>query len=235
MSKHVKRLAIPRSWPVARKVSKWAPKSSPGPHALENSIPLLIALRDILGLCDTRGEAKRIVGRKEILVDNVIVTNEKRPLGLMDTLSIPKEKANYRVYFDKRGKIRLSSINKEDVKWKLAKIVDKTVVNGGKIQLNLHDGRNIIIDKDTFKTGDVLKIELPSQKIISKIEFVEGNLAFLTGGSHVGHIATVEKIEKTRNPKSNIVHFKEEFSTHVDHVFMIGTDVPEVDIQEAIT
>jgi small subunit ribosomal protein S4e len=234
-SKHKKRLAAPRSWAIPRKGKVWVPKSSPGKHALEESIPVMIAIRDYLQLCDTAGEAKRVIGNRGIFVDGVAVRSNKMPIGLMDVLSIPKMKAYYRVLMDKRGKIRLVTINKEDSGWKLCRINNKTKVKGGKIQLNLHDGRNIVVDKDEFKTGDTLKISIPKQEILGKIEFTEGHLAFLTGGSHVGYLATIEKIERTRNPKANVVHFAEKFSTHQDYVFIVGTDASVIDIPEVVT
>ena len=234
-SKHKKRLAAPKSWAIKRKGMTWVPKPSPGKHAIEKSVPVLIAMRDYLGLCDNRKEAKRIIGNKDILIDGVPVSDEKMPVGLMDVVTIPKNKGHFRVIYDKRGKIRFTSIKQEEATWKLCRINNKTKTKGGKLQLNLHDGRNILVEKDGYKTGDTLKISIPEQKILEKIDFKEGCLAFLTGGSHVGYLASIEKIERTRNPKANIVHFKEEFSTHIQYVFVVGTEVTAIDIPEVIT
>lgn len=234
-SKHMKRLAAPKSWAIPRKGKTWVPKPSPGKHSNKNSIPLLIAMRDYLKLCDSGGEAKRILGQKDILVDGIPAKNEKMGVGIMDIVSIPKMKAYYRVLFDKNGKIQLISINKEDAGWKLVRVNDKTMVKGGKLQLNLHDGRNILVEKDDYQTGDTLKISIPGQKILEKISFEEGHLAFLTGGSHVGHLVSIDKIVKTRSPKANIVHFKEEFTTLEDYVFVVGTESSVIDIPEVVT
>lgn len=234
-SKHLKRLAAPKSWAVSRKGKVWLPKPTPGKHSVEDSIPLLVAMRDYLHICDTRNEARRILGQKDILVDGVPTRNEKMPIGLMDVVTIPKLKAYYRVLFDKRGKVRLMPIPKDQTVWKLVRVNNKTKVKGGKVQLNLHDGRNIIVDKDDYNTGDTLKLAIPEQKVLGKFEFEEGHMAYLTGGSHVGHLASISKIERTRNPKANIVHFKEEFTTHQDYVFVVGADVPEIDVPEVVT
>ena len=40
MSRHQKRVTVPRSWPIARKSHKWVAKASPGPHSSEDSMPL---------------------------------------------------------------------------------------------------------------------------------------------------------------------------------------------------
>ena len=67
--KHLKRYKSPKHWPIDPKEDKWTVKPSAGPHAIESSLPLLIVIRDILGLADNSREAKRIINNGEILVD----------------------------------------------------------------------------------------------------------------------------------------------------------------------
>jgi small subunit ribosomal protein S4e len=231
-SKHMKRYAAPRSWAIPRKEYVWAVKSVPGPHEKDKSIPLMIALRDILHIGQTSAEVRKILGRREVLVDGKVRINYKHPVGLMDVLSIPKIDQHYRIMLDQRGKIALRKIEATQASWKLARIMNKTMIKAGKLQLNLHDGRNILVNKDNYKVGDVLKISLPDQKILSKFTFGEGYLAMLTGGAHIGTICKIKKIEKTRNPMPNIVEFHEGFNTIVDYVFMVGTDKSEIETAE---
>ena len=42
MSKHLKRLAVPKTWSIPKKSHKWAIKPSVGGHSLERSIPIAI-------------------------------------------------------------------------------------------------------------------------------------------------------------------------------------------------
>lgn len=232
MSKHIKRLASPRVWTIPKKGKVWAVKQSPGPHPIEMSVPLLMMLRDMLGYCDTAREGRRVIGERNILIDGRIATNYKMPVGFMDVLNIPKTKENFRVLLDIKGKIRPVRISKDRAKWKLVRIENITVVKGGKTQLNLHDGRNILADKGKYKTGDVLKIELPSQKILDSYPLEKGNVAMIIGGKHSGQIATIEDYKVIRSPKPNIVGFKEGFSTVKDHVFVVGKKSPEITIPE---
>ncbi|MGA1872624.1 MAG: 30S ribosomal protein S4e [Thermoplasmatota archaeon] len=231
-SKHMKRYAAPRSWTIARKEQVWAVRPMPGPHKKELSIPLMVALRDMLHLGQTSSEVRKILGRREVLVDGKVRIDYKHVVGLMDVISIPRIDTHYRVLLDPRGNISLRSIEANQSKWKLVRIMDKSLVRGGKVQLNLHDGRNILVDKDTYRTGDVLKISLPDQKIISKVDMKEDSLAMLTGGAHIGTICRVKKIENTRNPMPNIVEFHEGFNTIVDYVFMVGSDKSEIEAAE---
>jgi len=232
MSKHMKRMTAPRTWPVARKTSHWIVKPSPGAHPVEQCIPVSVVLRDILHHCDTLQEAKAIIGGRSIIADGRIVTDHKLGLGLMDVLTIPKTKENFRILIDRRGRLCLTRIDHEEAKWKLVRIENKNVVPGGKTQLNLHDGRNILIAKNEYKTGDVLKIELPSQKILGVITQAAGSIALLTGGNHVGEIAAISSFEEKKNPMPNLVKFKEGFNTIKPYVFVIGTHTPEIKVPQ---
>ncbi|MGA1866284.1 MAG: 30S ribosomal protein S4e [Thermoplasmatota archaeon] len=231
-SRHMKRYTAPRSWPLQRKEYVWAVKPVPGAHSKEQSVPLMVALRDMLHLGRTSAEIRKILGRREVLVDGKVRMNYKHIVGLMDVISIPKIDRHYRVLLNPRGRISLKDIDPSQATWKLVRIMDKRKVRGGKTQLNLHDGRNMIVEKDTYKTGDVLKISLPDQRIISKVDIKEDSLAMLTGGAHIGTVCRIKKIEKTRNPMPNIVEFHEGFNTIVDYVFMVGSDRSEIEVAE---
>ncbi|MDH7508241.1 MAG: 30S ribosomal protein S4e [Methanomassiliicoccales archaeon] len=233
MSRDMKRLTAPRSWPVPRKIWHWITKPSPGPHPKEMSIPLLVIVRDMLGLSDTAHEARLILANGEILVDGRPVRNRKFPVGLMDVISIPRISQHYRMLLNSKGKFELVKIREGKEKWKLCRIENKVTARGGKTQLCLHDGRNILVEKDDYKTGDVLKVEVPSQKILDVYRLDRGNLAYIIGGNHVGEVAVIEDYIETRSPSPNIVKFKDGTSTVKDNVFVIGTKVPEIDLPEA--
>lgn len=232
MSKHMKRLTAPTSWPISRKTQVWVTKPAPGPHPNRKSMPLLTIVRDLAGYCDTAREARRIIGARKIFVDGKPARDYKLPVGLFDVISIPETKENFRLLLDRRGKFRLMRITPDEAKWKLVRIEKKTTIKGGVAQLNLHDGRNILLKKDMMKTGDTLKISIPDQKVLGTYEFKEGNLAYLIGGSHIGQLGTIQKIEITRSPKPNHVIFKEDFSTVKNYVFMVGKETAEISLPE---
>ena len=60
-SHHLKRLAMPRSWPLPRKTSVWVQKPDPCGHSIEKCMPMGIILRDIIGVAHNRREAKKIL------------------------------------------------------------------------------------------------------------------------------------------------------------------------------
>jgi len=233
MSKHMKRLVAPKSWGIERKTSAWVSKPRAGPHPVNESVPLMVVLRDMLKLCDNSREAEHILNTRGILVDGRIITDEKFPVGFMDILTITKTGSNYRMSLDTHGRLKLTAITPEEAKSKLVRIENKVVLPKGKFQINLHDGRNIILAKNQYKTGDVLKIEIPTQKILKQIPLKEGSLAILIAGSHPGSLVTVQSFEIKRGSSQNLVGFKEGFATVWDHVFVVGEKTPEIKLLEA--
>jgi small subunit ribosomal protein S4e len=232
MSKHLKRLAAPVVLGIPRKTTVWVARSAPGPHPLERSVPLIKVLRDMLKYCDYADEGKKIIGSRKIHVDGKVVTDPKFPVGLMDVVSMPETKEYYRMLLDVRGRLRLVKATKEDAAWKLARIENKCVVPGRKFQLNFHDGRNILIEKSQFKTGDVLKLGLPEQKILAHYELGSGAVAMLIGGQHVGELATIKEYHIRRGTEPNIVQFNEGFTTVKENVFVVGKGTTEVKMPE---
>jgi small subunit ribosomal protein S4e len=232
MSNEMKRLTAPRSWPVKRKTNAWITKPSPGAHSIEESIPVNVVLRDLLHVCNTAAEVRSVLHEKSVLVDGKVVTSLKQGIGLMDVVSMPKTKTNYRMVMDRRGKLQLVKIPEAKAAWKLCRIENKTTVPGGKTQINLHDGRNILVEKDDYKTGDVLKVEVPSQKILEHYTLDKGSIAFITSGSHVGETAVVEEYLITRLAADNLVKFKDGSSTVKSNVFVIGVKSPEIELPE---
>lgn len=233
MSTQMKRLAAPRSWPLKRKITVWVTKQSPGPHAIEKSLPAAVVLRDMLKVCDTAKEAKRIIGNREIMIDGKPLRSHKMPVGFMDVLSIPKTNANYRMLLSDKGKLILIEISESEAKWKLCRIMDKTAVSGGKIQLNLHDGRNIVLAKNEYRTGDVLKLDLESKKVSSSYPLAAGSLAMIVEGPHAGKTAVVSEYIETRNPSQNVVKFEDGTETVKGNVFIIGKQKSAVKLPEA--
>ncbi len=233
MKKHLKRLPAPRSWALSRKTDFWVAKPSPGPHPMEASVPLGLILRDMLKVCDTAREARHILNNRHVLVDGRAVTEPKFPIGLMDVVTLEETKSHYRMLVDSRGRMSLLPIEATEAKWKLCRIEDKTTVRGGKTQVNLHDGRNVLLPKNQYKTGTTLKVAVPDQKVLGHFELASGAAVLITGGKHVGEISHVLQVQLTRNPRANVVSFKEGFSTDIDKVFVVGKEAPEVKVPEA--
>ncbi len=196
MKKHLKRLAAAKTWPIMRKTSKFITRPRPGGHSHEMSMPLNIVIRDMLKYCETAKEAKSIVKNKTLLIDGKRTTDERRPLGVMDTLSIPETKEAYRMLVNTKGKLYLKAIAQEKSFSKVCRINQKSIISKGMTQLGMHDGRTIRVKDGNYKTGDSLLLNLPDQKVQEHLSLDKKSTVYLTGGKHTGSIGTVEDVKK---------------------------------------
>jgi small subunit ribosomal protein S4e len=231
MSK-LKRLKAPKFWKLPKKSRKWAVSPRPGPHRKFESIPLAIALRDIVKIAETGSEAKKIIKMGEILVDGKIRRDHKYPAGLMDAISIPKMEKYFRVVSGSKG-LELVEIDKKESKEKICRINDKTIVKKGKVQLNLHDGRSILVDKDAYKTGDSILIEVPSQKIKNHVKLEEGSLGLIIRGKNKGSLVNIKEIIITKGKEPNKIICemeKKPMEVREDYVLVVGKDSPLIKI-----
>lgn len=230
--KQLKRLAAPKQIRILRKESAWTVRAAPGPHGLKNSIPLIVLIRDYLKLAGTALEARKILKEEQVFVDGRAVTEPKFAVGFMDIISIPKMERAFRIILDYKGRIEVQEIDKK-VDFKLAKVQNITQTTKGK-QLTLHDGRNIFT-KEAIKTGDVVKIEVPSQKILEHYPLKTGSVAYITGGMHAGETVKIKEIIEGTITRKKQVLFKSEdseFTTPINYVFVVGKDKPVISLGE---
>jgi len=233
MSDHMKRLAAPRTWPLKRKAAVWAAKQSPGAHSIESSMPASMVLRDMMGVCDTAREAKRIIGNRDLFVDGTAVKNPKAPIGLMDTVTVPKMGLSYRMLLTDKGKLTLVPIPEDEAGWKLCRVEGKTKISGGRIQLNLSGGRNIVLDGNMYGSGDTLKIDVADQRVVGSYPLADGAAALIVSGALAGKVETVSECVVVRGPADNVVRFKSGTETVKRNVFVIGSSKPEIKLPEA--
>jgi len=244
--RHLKRKPAPEFWPIHRKEAVWTVKPNAGPHPISRCIPLTLVLRDVLGVAKTRSEVKIIIHEEKILVDGKVQREELFPTGLMDVVSIPDVEKWYRVLPYEKG-LLLHPISKDEATFKLCRIEGKTVLTAGNVQLNLHDGRNVLVkvkdpskpEEDVFNTLDTLKVSLPNQEILGHMKLAEGAPALIVGGKNAGKHGKIVAIEQRtmQKRKNSLVMVEDErgnrFQTTVDYVFVIGDKQPHISLPEA--
>lgn len=239
-SRHLKRLASPDFWPVPRKEFKWVVKPSCGPHPASRSIPLLLIVRDILRYVETGREARKLIAEGHFKVDGVIRTNYKYPVGLMDVVEIVDTGEAFRVIPAPVDYLTLIPISKDEASFKLCRIENKTIVKGGHIQLNLHDGRNVLIKvsnpsksvEDSYMTMGTIKLSIPKQEVLKYIPLEERSLVIITDGRNVGKVGWLISVSPgmrryRRQVKIEGIN-KEVIYTTLDKVFVIGRESPEI-------
>ncbi|RLF15462.1 MAG: 30S ribosomal protein S4e [Thermoprotei archaeon] len=241
---HLKRLPAPTFWPILRKEFKWTVKPSPGPHPIERCLPLQVIIRDVLGYAETGREAKLIISRGEVKVDGKVRKDRRFPVGLMDVLEIPKMGKAFRMIPHPQHYLFLHEIPTSEAGFKLCRIENKTTVKGGHIQLNLHDGRNILVKvedprkpiEDVYGTMDVLKVSLPDSKIIEHYRFEPGAIAIVIGGKNVGRVGRIVEVSDAVFRKQRLVTLEdrkgERFMTSYLYTFIIGSEEPAISLPE---
>ncbi|MCK4327812.1 MAG: 30S ribosomal protein S4e [Candidatus Diapherotrites archaeon] len=231
-SKITKRLAAPKVAKIKRKGQRFVVRPSRGPHSVKSSIPLTVAARELLGIVDNVREMKAVLNEGKVMVDGKVVRDHRLPVGFMDVISFPTVNKYYRVLYDAHGRLEPREIDAKQSVFKLCRIRDKTVVKGGKTQLNLHDGKNILYEKKCA-AGDVVKVELPTLRVMDYYPLTEGSVAYVTGGKHAGDVATIKSIAagtQTRKPLAVLEKGEKTFETRKDYVFVLGVKEPAIKI-----
>jgi len=211
---HLKRQKAPKSWPIHRKGTTFVvrPKDN-----LNKGIPILIALRNMLKIAKNRKEVKKAIHEKSVLLNNKIVRDEKNSATLFDVMTISNK--NYRLVLSDKGKFKLEEIKDDEAGKKVSKIVDKKILKGKKVQLNLIDGRNFLSDVKC-KTNDSVVINFKEKKIVKCLPLQEKANAFVFGGKHAGAKGKIDKI----NLKHRMIELstqKEKINVLIKHLVVI--------------
>ena len=191
---HLKRQKVPKSWPIPRKGSVYVVRPK---FNLEKGLPILIILRDILKVTQNRREVKKVLHKKQILLNNNPVKNEKNNVLLFDVIKILPFKKSYRIELSENGKFKVNEISENEADKKIAKIINKKILKDRKTQLNLSDGRNFISDIKC-KTNDSLLINLKNRKIEKHIPLKEKSNVIVFEGKHAGKKGRINKIDQDK-------------------------------------
>jgi len=230
MTGHLKRLVAPGSWHISRKTKTYITKTAPGPHNFY-AMPVGVWLRDHMGFALTLREAKQILNKRAIIVNGRAATDPRMGIGIFDIVAIPSIGKQYRILMDASGYLCSQEITPEEAKTRLCKIRNKTIVPGGKVQLNLLYGANILAD-NTYKPKDSVIVSLGQEDrfaILDHIPFASGNYAVVIGGRHSGRIGKIIEIMKMQGNVPNRVILEDEaekcrFDTIEEYIFVVGRD-----------
>lgn len=225
---HIKRLAAPKTWQIRRKGLKFIAKPTPGPHGLESGMPLNTLMKESLNYANTTREVKKILNTTEVKIDGKSRKDFRFPIGIFDTIGFTGTNEFFRVVLNRKGKIGFIKIKKEESLLKPCKIIGKTMVRG-KLQLNLFDGKNVIVDNGSYKVGDTLLLSLPEQKISKHLKLEKKSAIFLTGGKHIGEVGNVEDIVEDKviykNNKGDLIE------TSKKYAFVVGESKPIIELE----
>jgi small subunit ribosomal protein S4e len=187
MRTHMKRHTVPKIWGLPRKGTTFVIKNN------TKGVPILVVLRDYLGLAQNRREVKKAIHKKDLMVSNKLVADEKKPVELFDTITIIPSKKNYRLSLGENGKYTIEEIAEKDAKSKVSKVIGKKSIAGKKTQINLLDGRNYLSDVKC-NVNDSVIIDLEKNTISKVLPVKEKAEVLVIGGKHSGARAKITKL-----------------------------------------
>jgi len=191
---YLKRKAMPRTWPIPRKGSAYVVKAS------EKTIPLIIVLRDILGLVKTKKEARNLMNASEVIVDTRPRKEINYAISLFSVMSLPKIKKFYRIELNK-DKLAVNEIKEDESHFKICKIIGKKTLKGGLQQINLIDGRNML-SKEKLNVNDSVLISLKDNKIVKSLPTEKGANVIIVGGKNMGSTGKITEVNEKISVKS---------------------------------
>ena len=223
---HLKRIAMPKAWELARKTTTYITRPSPGAPSIMQALPLGVVLRDVLGVAKSGREIRYLIQQREVLVDGKRRKVDDLPVGPMDVVVLPQTKQYFRMLITPKGTLGAVEIPEAEQHKKLCRITGKHVAKGKALRLTLSGGRSISGDAK-YAVGDSVLLELPKQKIAAHFALAEGATVYLIGGSHCGALGTVERID------GGMVHVRAG-DLHIQapraYAFVVGKDKPAVTI-----
>lgn len=228
----IKRISAPKHWRIRRKEKKYSFHPLPGPHAKEKCLTLGMALRDMLAITENAKESRSLLRSGQVKVDGRPRKEPGFPIGIMDVVTVGNE--SWRVLAGRRG-LYLKTVTGNESAIKLLKITNKTVIRGGKVQLNFHDGRNLIVEKSAaYHTGDVAVFDLEKNSIKETIQLKKGATVLIVEGHNMGTTGKVESLVNVRSMLPNKIVFKaggQSKETLMDYAFVVGGDKPAIDVE----
>lgn len=206
---HLKRQKTPTNWLMHRKGTKYVARPN---FKLKEGIPLLLFLRDMLKIAQNRKEVKRAIYLKQVLLNDNPIKDEKNTITLFDKISIVPSKKYYKLNLSEHGKFIFEEVKEEETHHKIAKIIDKKISKGKKIQINLSDGRNYI-SAIKCAVNDSIVFNFKDKKITKCLSLKENAKVIVFAGKHSGTRGSITKIKpenktleiETQNKKINVL------------------------------
>ena len=229
---HMSRLASPSKWKVMRKSIKWIAKTSPGPRGASEAVPLVVLLRDVEGIVENKRDLKVLINSKSILINGKRYNDTNFPIGLFDVISFPTIKKQYRAVLNEKGKLIAKEISEKESNLLLLQIRKKKIIRGGKLQMTLSNGWNIL-GKNKGSVSDSVLYDLSSNKIKEVITYKSGAKVYFVNGKRAGTVAKFKdqkELGALKRDKVAVLEIgKETVESSMNNLMAVG------DKKEAIT
>jgi len=184
---HLKRQSASKKLPIPRKGTAFIARALSN---IDSSVPVVIAVRDILKLARTTREVKKMIDSKLLKINGRVVKDYRESLSIFNILEAGK---NYVLTLLPTGKFTLQETKENE---RICKITNKKLLRGNKLQLNLHDGTNLI-SNEKFKVGDSLVLDF-SGKVKKHIKLEKGKDVIVIVGKYIGRKGKIHSLENNK-------------------------------------
>ena len=173
--------------PIRRKGTKYIARAL---HAHKNAVPVVIAVREMLSLARTAKEVKEMIKDKLVQINGRLVYDYREPVQLFNVLSIGGK--SYVLGISETAKFIFSET--KETKKRLCKIVGKKLLNNNQLQINLHDGSNLVGKKE-MKTNDSLYLD-EKGKVVKHVPISSAKEVIVMSGKYIGQHGTIKSIKE---------------------------------------
>ncbi|MBU1051632.1 MAG: hypothetical protein KJ718_03685 [Nanoarchaeota archaeon] len=185
---HQTRSQVNKKIPIPRKGTKYVARSL---SHLKNSVPVVIAVRDMLNLANTTHEVKEMIKQKLLKINGREVKDHRDSIKLFNLFDADNQ---YLLTLTTNGKFVFKETKNKE---RSCKVINKKVLKGKKIQLNLHEGSNILSSDKKINTQDTIYLDHEG-KITKHIPFEKGKECIVIKGKFLGQKGKVEFIEDNK-------------------------------------
>lgn len=183
---HLTRQQTTTKLPIPRKGTKYLARALSHP---KESVPVVIAVRDMLKLARTSREVKEMIKQKALKLNARPINDLRESIRLFNILSADK---HYILTLNKARKFALEEIKNPQTR--MCKVIGKTLLKNGKIQLNLHDGSNVLT-KDKLSVNDTIYLDFEG-KIKKHNPLEKASECFIIKGKYQGFKGKIEELNE---------------------------------------
>lgn len=189
---HQTRAQTNRRIPIARKGTQYVARARDN---VKNGVPVVVALRDMIGLAKTEKEVREIINAKAVKLNGKVVTDRRASVKLFNILEADKK---YVLSILNTGRYTFEETSENG---RLCKVTGKTIVSGSKVQLTMHDGTTMI-SEEKIAINDSISLGLDG-KIKKVIPMKKGSELMIISGKKAGHRGNADEVNGN-NVKVNI-------------------------------
>jgi len=184
---HQKRNNVTRKIPIIRKGSTYVVRAA---SSHKDSVPVLIAVRDMLKLAHTLKEVKYMIHLKLLKLNGKPVKDFKESIKIFNILEADKP---YILKVLPTKRFVFEPLDSKHQNSRTVKVADKKLIGKDKFQLNFHDGSNLLSTDKKIKVGDSLTISF-DKKILSHTSLEKGKSVFIISGKYMGKEGKIDSV-----------------------------------------